>query len=141
MSSDEYRRGEQIQQERARAPPVRSLYRPVVLLVWLVGIPLLAGATYLFGPLLGLVVIAVVHLFVGGMIWADIRALRRQGLDWGLSRHLWFGAGVGLPFVAPAYYLYAGRKLDAENRARGYDPEADEPLVPPGGGGGVGHDE
>jgi hypothetical protein len=119
--SDEYRRGAQVAKERERPPPVRSLYRPVVLLVWLTGIPILLVATYLFGPVLGFVVVGVVHIFVAGMLWADIRALRQQNLEWGLSRHLWFGAAVGLPLVGPAYYLYAGRKIDAENRRRGYD--------------------
>jgi hypothetical protein len=130
MASDEYRRGEQVEKLREREPPVNSLYRPVVLLIWLTGIPILLAATYLFGPFLGLVVVAVVHIFVGGMIFADIRHLRSQGLDWGLSRHLWFGAGVGLPLVAPVYYLYAKRRIDAENRTRGYDVSKDGPLRP-----------
>jgi len=130
MAGDEYRRGEQVEKRRERQPPVNSLYRPVVLLIWLTGIPILLAAAYLFGPVLGLVVVAVVHIFVAGMIFADIRHLRSQGLDWGLSRHLWFGAGVGLPLVGPVYYLYAKRRIDAENRARGYDATKEGPLRP-----------
>jgi hypothetical protein len=65
-----------------------------------------------------LAVVLVMHIFFSGLIYADIKVLRRQGLDWGISRHLWFGAALVLPFVALAYYVYSGRRIRAENEQR-----------------------
>ncbi|MFC6726148.1 hypothetical protein ACFQE1_17620, partial [Halobium palmae] len=62
----------------------------------------------------------VTHVFLAGFVRTDIIALKRQGLDWGPTRHVWFAATLVLPLVAPAYYLYAGRRIERENERRGF---------------------
>lgn len=116
---DGYRRGRQV--EETGPPRVESVYRRLLLLVWGLGavIVLVVPA---FGVGWGGIfsVIAVTHLFFAGIVWGDVRALRRQGVEWGLSRHLWFSAAVVIPFTALAYYWYAGRVIRRENERRGY---------------------
>jgi hypothetical protein len=68
-------------------------------------------------------VVLVTHVFFAGLIRADIKSLRRQGVDWGFSRHLWFAGAFTLPFVAPAYYWYSGRVVRGENEERGVAAE------------------
>ncbi len=122
---DSYRRGKDVNRyERARNPKVDAPYRPLVLLVWVIGVVLLLVTSPL-GPQAGLGVLVVTHICFAGFVRADISTLRRQGLDWGFSRHLWFAGALVLPFVAPVYYLYCGRRVAAENRARGYDENGD----------------
>jgi hypothetical protein len=103
---------------------VSSLFRPILPVIWLVGGVLLLLA-FGFSTQAAVTVVIVLHIFFAGLIRADIKSLRRQGLKWGHSRHLWFGAALTLPFVVPAYYLYAGRKIRAENESRGYAPDGD----------------
>ncbi|WP_224335785.1 hypothetical protein [Haloprofundus halobius] len=116
---DAYRRGRDADpggdgwSERRLVAP----YRKLVLLIWLLGIPILVLSIPI-GNGSGLVVMLVTHLFIAGFIRSDIKAMRRQGYDWGWSRHLWFGAAFALPFVAPAYYLYSGRRIREENERR-----------------------
>jgi hypothetical protein len=120
---DSHRRGRAVQREEKR-PRVTPLYRPVLPAIWVVGGVLLfvAGG---FSFRAGLTVLIVLHVFFAGLVRADIKALRKQGLKWGLSRHIWFGAAVTLPFVVPAYYLYAGRKIRRENESRGYSADGE----------------
>lgn len=135
---DSYLRGEDVDADTdPRQSPVRSPYRRLVGIVWAVGVVLL-----LLAPLAGAQGIAAVylvtHVFLAGFVRTDVLALRRQGLDWGASRHLWFAAALVLPLVAPAYYLYAGRRIDAENERRGFggegvdgaDADADDAAAP-----------
>lgn len=117
---DQYLRGEDAAGEddphRSR---VRAPYRQLVGIVWVVGVVLLALAP--FAGTQGVAAVYVVtHVFLAGFVRTDILALRRQGLDWGLSRHVWFAAALVLPLVAPAYYLYAGRRIEKENERRGF---------------------
>ncbi|WP_224449660.1 hypothetical protein [Haloprofundus salilacus] len=116
---DGYRRGHDADRggdgwsERRLVAP----YRKLVLLIWLLGIPLLVLSVPI-GNGSGLVVMLVTHLFIAGFLRSDIKAMRRQGFDWGWTRHLWFGAAFALPFVAPAYYLYSERRIRDENERR-----------------------
>lgn len=116
---DSYRRGRDADRggdgwsERRLVAP----YRKLVLLIWVLGIPLLVLSIPV-GDGAGLVVMLVTHLFIAGFVRSDIKAMRRQGYEWGWTRHLWFGAAFALPFVAPAYYLYSGRRIRAENERR-----------------------
>jgi hypothetical protein len=120
---DRYVRGRQTEagnDEPANRPRVNAPYRQLVGIIWIVGVVLLVLAP--FAGAEGVVAVyAVTHLFLAGFVRADILALRRQGIDWGHSRHLWFAATLILPLVAPAYYLYSGRRIDAENGRRGFD--------------------
>ncbi len=96
---------------------MRGPYRPILPVVWALGGVILL-VVLPFGIDAALAVLLVTHLFFAGLVRADIKALRRQGLEWGYTRHLWFGAAFGLPFAAPAYYLYSGRRIRAENERR-----------------------
>ncbi|MFC4358951.1 hypothetical protein ACFO0N_13455 [Halobium salinum] len=119
MESDGYLRGENAGAENdavARSPIVAP-YRSLVGLIWAVGVPLLLLAP--FAGAQGVVAVYVVtHVFLAGFVRWDLLALRRQGLDFGFARHFWFAATLVLPLVAPAYYLYAGRRIDRENERR-----------------------
>lgn len=113
---DSYRRGRDVERNRTR-PKVRPRYRGILPVIWGIG-AVLAFLAGMFGwsPLVA--VVLVMHIFFAGLIYADIKVLRRQGLDWGLSRHLWFGGALTLPFVALVYYVYSGRRIRAENDRR-----------------------
>jgi len=63
-------------------------------------------------------VLLVSHLFLAGLVRQDIKSIRKQGVEWGFSRHLWFAATLVFPLVAPAYYLYSGRVVRRENERR-----------------------
>jgi hypothetical protein len=128
-TGDEYSRGRDEESRQARETKVNPRYRPVVVAVWGVGLVILfvlslfsqAGATIPW-------VVLVTHLSLAWLIRLDIKSIRNQGVEWGLSRHVWFGAAVVFPLVAPAYYLYSGRVVDRENdrRRRGRERTADE---------------
>lgn len=120
---EEYRTGTEV--EGARRPEVSGLYRPLLPWIWALGGVLLFLAGFLgWGE--ALTVVIVTHIFFAGLIRADIKSMRKQGLDWGKSRHLWFGAALGLPFVVPAYYYVSGRKVRRANRERGYLDETED---------------
>nr|WP_071391194.1 hypothetical protein [Haloprofundus marisrubri] len=116
---DSYRRGRDANRGGDGASERRLVapYRKLVLLIWGLGIPLLV-LSIPFGDGSGLVVMLITHLFIAGFLRTDIKAMRRQGYDWGWTRHLWFGAAFALPLVAPIYYLYSGRVVRAENERR-----------------------
>ncbi|MFC6825349.1 hypothetical protein [Halopelagius fulvigenes] len=116
-SGDGYRRGRDVERERDD-PSVSGVYRPILPVIWGIGavLFLVVGWFDLRGAL---AVVLVTHLFFAGLIRADIKSLRRQGVDWGHSRHLWFGAAFTLPFVALAYYWYSGRVVRRANESRG----------------------
>lgn len=116
-SDDGYRRGRQVEQKRS--PRVRSVYRTLLLLIWTIG-TVLALAVFGANVSGALVVVVVMHIFFSGIIWADIRALRKQGVEWGLSRHLWFASALVFPFVTLAYCWYVQRVVRRENERRGY---------------------
>ncbi|RYJ13924.1 hypothetical protein ELS19_08035 [Halogeometricum borinquense] len=122
--SDGYRRGRQVERD-ATSEPVNSVYRRLLLLIWGLG-----AAIVLVVPAFGVgwpgifTVIGVMHIFFSGLIWADIRALRRQGVEWGLSRHLWFSAALVFPLVTLAYYWYVGRVVTRENERRSDDADS-----------------
>ena len=105
-----------------RRPAVRPRYRRLLPVVWGVGAVLFVVALG-FGPAPGLAVVGVMHVFFLGLIWADIAALRRQGVNWGASRHLWLVAALLLPFAAPAYYVVSGRKVRTTNERRGHSAD------------------
>jgi hypothetical protein len=98
---------------------VNPLYRPIVLVVWAVGLAI-AFVTTLFAafPETTFWVVLVSHLFLAGLVRQDITSIRKQGVEWGLSRHVWFAATLVFPLVAPAYYLYSGRVVSRENERR-----------------------
>lgn len=118
-TGDEYSRGRTEENRQQRQPKVNPRYRPVIIVVWGVGVALLfvlslfsqAGATIPW-------VILVSHLFLAGLVRQDIKSIRKQGIEWGLSRHLWFAATLVFPLVAPAYYVYSGRVVGRENERR-----------------------
>ena len=114
---DSYRRGKQVDRNNVRAR-VRAPYRGVLPLIWAIGAVLLLVVSLFVGPDGALAVVFVMHLFFAGIIHLDIKVQRRQGLEWGLWRHLWFGAAVVFPLVALVYDLYSGRKVRAENERR-----------------------
>jgi hypothetical protein len=117
---DDYRRGEQVRRDREKHENrVTPLYRRILLPLWGVGAVLFVVFGALYGPVESLAVALAMHLMFAGFIRGDINALRRQGLEWGLSRHVWFAAAIVLPFVAPAYYVYSGRRVRRENEERG----------------------
>lgn len=132
-SGDEYRRGKQV--EEKREPKVGSVYRRLLLIIWTLGtvIALLVPAFGVGWPGI-FAVVAVMHAFFAGLIWLDIRSLRRRGVEWGLSRHLWFASAIVFPLVALAYCWYVKRVVRRENERRGYgdgesaeETGADEP--------------
>lgn len=134
---DSYRRGKQVERNRTR-PRVRSLYRNILPVIWAIG-AVLAFLVLPFGWDATFAVVLVMHIFFAGLVYADIKGLRRQGLDWGFTRHLWFAAAFTLPFVAPAYYLYSGRRIERENERRNLrekpsesaeSPESTDPTDP-----------
>ena len=122
-SDDEYRRGRAVTRGETR-PEVRSRYRRLLPVVWGVGAVLFVVALG-FGPLPGLAVVGVMHVFFFGLIRADIASLRRQGVNWGVTRHVWLAAALLLPFAVPAYYVVSGRKMRTTNERRGYDADRD----------------
>lgn len=129
---DSYRRGKQVDRNRTR-PRVRAPYRGVLPIIWAIGAVLLVLTSLFIGPDAALAVVFVMHLFFAGIIHLDIKVQRRQGLEWGLWRHLWFGVAVVFPFVALVYYVYSGRKVRAENERRNTgeadDDDSDEPAT------------
>ncbi|ELZ95437.1 hypothetical protein [Haloferax sulfurifontis] len=119
MSTDEYRRGTAVERERQRKQrPARGRYRGVLPVIYAIGFVMFTAVSLYIGPEPAFAVYLVTHVFYAGLIRADIRSLRGQGIDWGASRHLWFGAAFALPFVAPAYYVYSGRVIRRENESR-----------------------
>ncbi|KAB1196131.1 MULTISPECIES: hypothetical protein [Haloferax] len=120
MSADEYRRGRKVERERQQKDRrARGRYRGVLPAIYAIGFVSFTVVSLFIGPEPAFAVYLVTHLFYAGLIRADIKSLQSQGIDWGFSRHLWFGAAFALPFVAPAYYLYSGRVLRRENESRG----------------------
>lgn len=113
---DGYRRGADVERNQRR-PTVSSPYRRILPVIWALGGVLFVGVLP-FGWSAGIAVVLVLHMFFGGLVFADIQSLRRQGLDWGLTRHLWFGAAFIIPFIALLYYVYSGRRVTAENERR-----------------------
>lgn len=116
-SDDGYRRGRRSEEERR--PRVGSVYRRLLLLIWTIG-TVIALAVFGANVSGALAVVAVMHIFFAGIIWADIRALRKQGVEWGLSRHLWFSSALVFPFVTLLYCWYVGRVVRRENERRGH---------------------
>lgn len=118
-SGDEYSRGRTEEKRQHRQPRVSPRFRPVIIVVWGLGLAILfvlslfsqAGATIPW-------VVLVTHLALAWLVRLDIKSIRKQGVEWGYSRHLWFGATVVFPLVAPAYYLYSGRVVGRENERR-----------------------
>lgn len=115
-SGDGYRRGRAVERD-AEEWSVSGVYRPILPVIWGIGAVLFLGVGW-FDLRGAAAVVLVTHLFFAGLIRADIKSLRKQGVDWGHSRHLWFGAAVALPFVAPAYYWYSGRVVRRVNESR-----------------------
>lgn len=118
-TGDEYSRGREAESRQERQPSVNPLYRPVIVVVWAVGL-VIAFVTTLFAgfPQTTLFVVGTTHLFLAGLVQRDIRSIRKQGVDWGHSRHLWFAATLVFPLVALLYYLYSGRVVVRENERR-----------------------
>ena len=118
-TGDEYSRGREAEGRQHRQPAVNPLYRPIILVVWAVGLAI-AFVTTLFAafPETTFWVVLVSHLFLAGLVRQDITSIRKQGVEWGLSRHVWFAATLVFPLVAPAYYLYSGRVVSRENERR-----------------------
>lgn len=134
---DSYLRGEDTgSAEPSGEPrePVRAPYRDLVGLIWVVGVVLLVLAPFAGAQGVAAVYL-VTHVFLAGFVRVDILSLRRQGLDWGASRHVWFAATLVLPLVAPAYYLYAGRRIERENERR--EAAAGDDVAPTPDGDGV----
>jgi hypothetical protein len=129
-TGDEYSRGRAAEERQQRQPSVNPLYRPIIIVVWALGV-VLAFVTTLFAgfPQTTLFVVGTCHLFLAGLVQRDIASIRKQGVDWGHSRHLWFAATLVFPLVAPLYYLYSGRVVERENerrkRKRGIVDDAD----------------
>jgi hypothetical protein len=130
-TGDEYSRGRAVEERQQRQPSVDPLYRPIIAVVWAIG-AVIAFVTTLFAafPESTFFVVLVSHLFLAGLVRGDINSMRNQGVEWGLSRHLWFAATLVFPLVAPAYYLYSGRVVRRENerrrRKRGLDDGGDD---------------
>jgi hypothetical protein len=120
---DGYRRGRDAEAEEEQSA-VSPVYRPLIGIVWAIGAVIVL---VVFGSSVQGAAAAVVvsHIFLAALVFADIRSLRKQGVDWGLSRHLWFWATLFLPLVAPAYYWYSGRVVRRENERRGVSRDAD----------------
>ena len=132
-SDDGYRRGRQVEQEGRRR--VQSVYRRLLLVIWVIG-TVIALAVFGANVSGALAVVVVMHVFFSGLIWADIRTLRKQGVEWGLSRHLWFSSALVFPFVTLLYCWYVGRVVRRENEQRGFDgdePPQTESDAPEGG--------
>ncbi len=117
-SADEYRRGETVSRDTRRAE-VRPRYRRLLPVIWGVGAVLFVFGLTL-GPVPALAVLGVTHVFFAGLVRADIAALRRQGVNWGPTRHVWLAAALLLPFAVPAYYVVSGRKVRKTNERRGH---------------------
>ncbi|MDS0292600.1 hypothetical protein [Halogeometricum luteum] len=115
-SDDGYRRGRRAETEGRRR--VGSVYRRLLLVIWTIG-TVIALAVFGANVSGALAVVVVMHIFFSGIIWADIRALRKQGVEWGLSRHLWFASALVFPFVTLVYCWYVGRIVRRENERRG----------------------
>ncbi|WP_380675923.1 hypothetical protein [Salinigranum sp. GCM10025319] len=138
-TGDEYRRGREAEARQHRQPTVNPLYRPIILVVWAIGL-VIALVTTLFAafPETTFWVVLVSHLFLAGLVRQDIKSIRTQGVEWGLSRHVWFAATLVFPLVAPAYYLYSGRVVSRENERRRRRQEVD---AGDGDGGGADADD
>ncbi|ELZ34458.1 hypothetical protein C474_02091 [Halogeometricum pallidum JCM 14848] len=119
-SDDGYRRGRQVEGEGRRR--VGSVYRRLLLIIWTIG-TVIALAVFGANVSGALAVVVVMHVFFSGIIWADIRALRKQGVEWGLSRHLWFASALVFPFVTLLYCWYVNRVVRRENERRGFEEE------------------
>jgi hypothetical protein len=118
-TGDEYSRGRTEEERQQRQPSVNPRYRPVIVVVWGIGLAILFVLS-LFSQAAATIpwVVLVSHLALAWLVRLDIKSIRRQGIEWGYSRHLWFGATVVFPLVAPAYYLYSGRVVGRENERR-----------------------
>ena len=118
-TGDEYSRGREAEQRQQRQPAVSPLYRPIILVVWAIGV-VIAFVMTLFSNAASttLWVVLISHLFLAGLVRQDINSIRKQGLEWGLSRHVWFAATLVFPLVAPLYYVYSGRVVARENERR-----------------------
>jgi hypothetical protein len=118
-TGDEYSRGRDVETRQQRQPAVSPLYRPLIIVVWGIGVVLGVVTTLFAGfPQTTFWVVVVSHLFLAGLIRQDIKSIRKQGVDWGHSRHVWFAATLVFPLVAPLYYLYSGWVVDRENERR-----------------------
>jgi len=115
------------QERTGETPPetVEGFVRPLLPVLWAVGGALLVVAIGI-EMWAALSVLVVTHLFFAVLVYADVQSLRRQGLDWGASRHAWVLAALVLPFAAPAYYVYAGRRIAAANRPHDADDAGGE---------------
>lgn len=122
-TDDGYRRGRRV--EEGRRQRVGSVYRKLLLIIWTIG-TVIALAVFGANVSAALAVVVVMHIFFSGIIWVDIRALRKQGVEWGLSRHLWFASALVFPFVTLLYCWYVGRVVRRENERRGYATEAND---------------
>ena len=120
-TGDEYSRGRSVEDRQQRQPLVNPLYRPVIIVVWAVGL-VLAIIPGLFSgfafPQANILVVATVRICLAGLVYQDIKSIRKQGVDWGLTRHLWFASTLVFPLVAPLYYFYSGRVVGRENERR-----------------------
>lgn len=118
-TGDEYSRGRTAESRQQRQPRVNPLYRPIIVVVWAIGL-VLAFVTTLFAgfPQTTLFVVGTAHLCLAGLVQQDIKSIRKQGVEWGHSRHLWFSATLVFPLVPIAYYLYCGRVVSRENERR-----------------------
>ncbi|ELZ98740.1 hypothetical protein C440_00250 [Haloferax mucosum ATCC BAA-1512] len=124
MSTDEYRRGTAVERERqGKQRPARGRYRGILPTIYAIGLVMFTVVSAYLGPEPAFAVYLVTHVFYAGLIHGDINSLREQGIEWGVSRHLWFGAAFTLPFVVPAYYLYSRRVIRRENESRGLTNE------------------
>lgn len=125
-TGDEYSRGREVENRQQRQPMVDPLYRPIIIVVWAIGV-VLGFVTTLFAgfPQTTFFVVVTSHLFLAGLVQRDIKSIRKQGVEWGFSRHLWFATTLVFPLVAPLYYLYSGwivrRENDRRKRIRGID--------------------
>jgi hypothetical protein len=118
-TGDEYSRGREVEGRQQRQPRVNPLYRPIIIVVWAVGVVLSLVTTLFAGfPQTTFWVVLVSHLFLAGLVQRDIASIRKQGVEWGFSRHVWFAATLVFPLVAPLYYLYSGRVVGRENERR-----------------------
>lgn len=122
---DGYRRGRDV--DRTRRGPVNSPYRRIIPVVWLLGVVMVVVGLALDSTLdSAFLAYLISHAFLAALVRGDIRSLRRQGVEWGVSRHLWFGTAFGFPLVALGYFVYSRRVLRRANDRRTNDRRAND---------------